>query len=507
METGNMEAISAQRLYEALVAISRKTAVFASVLQLLEWDQETMMPEGASDIRAEQNTAMAALVHEHKTSSKWKKSLASLIDLETGAIKGEGLRDEQKAALFWWRRDFLQDSALPVSFVEEFTETTSKAMLVWREARKQSNFPLFKPHLQAIVDLCRKKADLLGYKNHPYDALLDLYEPTLTTDEVSELFAPIPEAVKKLIHGQKIIDDSFLLQDYDKETQLFFCHTILKAIGYDFSKGRLDLSTHPFSSSIHPTDSRVTTRVQKGLMMSCLSAALHEGGHSLYEMGLPQGSWGTPLGASLSLGMHESQSRWWECYIGQSRSFWNHFFPQLQKVFPAQLGSVDLERFYKAINKVEPSPIRVEADEVTYPLHVILRFRLEKQLIEGTLDVANLPEAWNSLMEELLGITPENAAKGCLQDVHWSMGAFGYFPTYALGNMYAAAFFESFAKEHSDWEKKVASGELSFIRKWLSEHVFRHGRRYTSRELVERTTGEPFSAAPYLHYLKHKYGR
>lgn len=503
-----MEAIAAQRSYDKLSELSRHTQLFASVLQLLEWDQETFMPPGASAIRSEQNKLLAGVIHQNRTSKAFQEALNGLIDLESGQITAEGLRPEQLSALFWWRRDFLRDKALPTSFVEEFSQATSQAMVVWRTAKMNNDFALFAPHLAKIVQLSQRKADLLAFEGHPYNSLLDEFEPQMTVEKLSPLFDEIAAGVKPIVEkaaASPAIDDSFLHLDYPVEKQLAFSHLLLEAMGYDFSRGRLDLSAHPFSMSLHPTDSRITTRVKSNQLMGCLSAALHEGGHSLYEMGLPMDDWGTPLGSSISLGVHESQSRWWECFVGLSLPFWRRFFPLLQREFPRQLEGVDLMTFYRAINKVAPTFIRVEADEVTYPLHVILRFKLEMQLIEGSLKVEELPGAWNELMERLLGIVPPDDSRGCLQDIHWSMGSFGYFPTYALGNMYAAQLFASFKKEESAWEKKVEDGDLAFIRQWLHRNVYRYGRQYNSTVLLHKVTGSPFSGSPYIGYLTEKY--
>ena len=276
-------------------------------------------------------------------------------------------------------------------------------------------------------------------------------------------------------------------------------------MGYGPQNGRLDLSSHPFSSASHPTDSRITTRIHKTSLISCISVILHEAGHALYEMGLPKEHYGSPLGDAISLGMHESQSRWWETRIGQSKPFWQHYMPLLKDQFKGTLDHINLENFYKALNKVEPSLIRVEADEVTYPLHVILRFEMECALIEGSLKVIEIPEAWNAKMKELLGISPTNNTEGCLQDIHWAMGGFGYFPTYTLGNIYASQLFEPFAKQHPDWEKMVSSGELHFITKWLNEAVHKHGKRYNSQEILKLATGNESTATPYINYLQNKY--
>lgn len=497
-----------QKDYKKLHEISRYARTLAGISSLLEWDHETYMPPGAADIRAEQLKILAGLIHKEKTSTKFAKALDALIDIHSGNIIAKNLKEEQKAALKEWRRDYLHDHALPQAFVKDFAKLTSKAQSVWRNAKNENDFSLFAPYLEKIVAMCRKKAEYLKYKDNPYDALLDLYEPEASYQEIKTEFTSLKRNIiglLKKITASKVIDDSFLQGKFDHGKQLKFGHLILDAMGYPKNYGRLDLSTHPFSSSCHPTDSRITTRIHPTSLISNISVCLHEGGHSLYEMGLPQEHYGSPLGEAISLGVHESQSRWWETRIGQSKPFWQYYLPLLTKEFKGALENVDLEKFYRAINKVEPSFIRVEADEVTYPLHVILRFELEAALIDGTLKVKDVPEAWNGKMQELLGITPKNNAEGCLQDVHWSMGGLGYFPTYTLGNMYAAHLFAPFEKQHPDWANRVAKGELGFIKDWLAENVYQHGRRYTSKELLKHASGQPFSAKAYIDYLNKKY--
>ena len=377
-------------------------------------------------------------------------------------------------------------------------------------SQKESDFKSFAPCLKRIVEMSRKKADYLGYAEHPYDALLDLYEPKMTTHKVKELFSrlgPFLVDLIKKISSAKPVEDHFLNGTFSQEKQLEFSKILLKAMGYEEEHGRLDLSAHPFSSSSHPTDTRITTRFHPTSFMSCVSVVLHEAGHALYERGLPVEHYGTPLGSSISLGMHESQSRWWETLIGQSKPFWSHYLPLLKKQFKGKLEGVSLEPFYRAINKVEPSLIRVDADEVTYNLHIILRFELERALIEGSLKPNDVPEAWKEKMQQLFGIVPKNDAEGCLQDIHWAMGGFGYFPSYTLGNLYASHFFQKFAEEHPDWERKVASGELRFIREWLHAHVHRYGRQYSSAELLKKICGRAFSPEAFMRYLSNKYSK
>lgn len=497
----------AQKDYQALFTHSKKIRLLDSISHLLEWDQETYMPLKGSGVRADQLELMASLSHQEKTSPNFKKALSKLIDLKSGKIDAKNLTLPQKAALREWRRDFLKAVALPNDFVKSFARHTCEAMVIWAEARKTDNFSLFAPYLEKIIDMSRQKADYLGFKSHPYDALLDCFEPDTKTTEIDSLFKKLKPTIKSLlgkIVASKQVDDKFLHGKFDAEKQLDFGRQLLKAMGYDLEKGRLDLSNHPFSMSLHPSDSRVTTRIHRTSLFDSISAVLHEGGHSLYEMGLMPEYYGSPLCEAISLGIHESQSRLWETRIGQSKPFWKHFLPPLKKEFK-KLEKVTLDQFYKAINRVSPSFIRVEADEVTYSLHVILRFELEKKLIEGSLTVADLPDAWNYLMKDYLGIEPETDREGCLQDIHWSMGAFGYFPTYTLGNLYAAHFFQAFEKDFPDWETRVSKGELLFLREWLKEKIHQHGRFYSAADLLKKVSGQKLSEAPYLAYLTKKY--
>lgn len=497
-----------QKQYDKLHAISRSARTLEGISSLLDWDHETYMPADATNIRGDQLKEMAGLIHQKKTSRQFVNALGKLIDIDSGHVIAQQLPDQKKAALREWRRDYMIAKALPKRFVGDFAKLTSQAISVWRYAKTNDAFKQFAPYLEKIVNMARRKADYLKYKEHPYDALLDLYEPHLTTNEVAALFGNLRQSISPLLKrilAAKQLDNSFLFGEFPQEQQLQFGHQILKTMHYDLAKGRLDLSAHPFSSAAHPTDSRITTRIHPTSLMSNIFAVIHEAGHALYEMGLPVEEYGTPLGDARSLGVHESQSRFWETLIGHSKPFWKHFLPLLQQQFNGKLDHVTLETFHKAINRVSPSLIRIEADETTYPFHVILRFELERSLIEGSLKVRQLPEAWNAKMQELLHVAPKTNKEGCLQDIHWSMGAFGYFPTYALGTMYAAHLFTAFAKKHPDWEQRVANGELGFIKEWLSHAVYQHGKRYSSKELMEKATGKPFTADAFVEYLTKKY--
>lgn len=489
--------------YKALFEHSKKIKLLESVAYLLEWDQETYMPKGSATARAEQVELVTSLAHLERVSHEYECKLGKLVDLETGSVKGE-----HQAALKQWYRDYKIAKALPNKFVKAFAKLSSESMMAWQEARAKDCFKTFAPYLTKMVEMSQQKADYLGYKEHPYDALVDLYEPLMSCKQIDPLFDTLGKQIKHLL--KKILtkpaaDTSFLHGKFSYKKQMEFGELILEKMGFDFDHGRLDLSAHPFSVAMHPTDSRVTTRMHTSSIFDSISAVLHEGGHSLYEMGLPPEQFGSPAGESISLGIHESQSRFWETRIGQSNAFWKYFLPLLKKRFPSKLDKVSLAQFYKAINHVSPTFIRVESDEVTYSLHVILRYELEKKMIAGELKSHEIPEAWNSMMQNLLGVKPKSDSEGCLQDIHWSMGGIGYFPTYALGNLYAAQFFEVFAKKHPDWQERVSNGELLFIKSWLNKNIHQHGRTYSAEQLVKKVSGAPLSTKPYLDYLHKKY--
>ena len=495
--------------YEQLLALSKTIVLMTSTQALLDWDQETYMPSGAIEYRGMQTALLSGQIHKLKVSAKFTHLLSQLIDLESGEILDHTLTPTQKVAVKEWRRTHLQEIKIPSSFVKTFATVSSKATHVWSEARKANKFSLFAPHLHKIVTLCRKKADLLGFQEHPYDALLDLHEPGMTVKELTPLFERLKTsltALLKTLTNKPKIHAPFMKSDYPHDKQMQFGRLLLEAMGFDPETSRLDLSSHPFCSGLATLDTRMTTRIHSNLITSNIFSVLHEGGHGLYNKGLPAHEFGTPICEHSSLGIDESQSRWWETLIGRSLPFWTHFYPKLKQLFPEQLSSTSLEDFVSAINVAAPSFIRVEADEVTYCLHIVLRFEIEKALMEGSLSVKEIPEVWNEKMKTYLGITPQTDAEGCLQDIHWSMGSIGYFPTYALGNIYAAQFFTSFKKTHPDWQKKLSEGNLSFVRQWLYENIHSHGRLYTPHELVLRITKQPLSEKPYIDYLEKKYG-
>ncbi len=497
-----------KNLYAQLHELSKTTALLSSMEALLDWDQETYMPKEAIHFRSIQVEMVASLAHKSKTSKPFAKLLNQLIDIKTGEILDETLSSEQIASLKEWRRDYIKAIKLPNKFVKQFAKTVSTATHAWKSAKHHNDFKEFAPHLEKVVSLSRKKADILGFTEHPYDALLDLYEPEMKTSTLIPLFSKLKLHLTQLIKTIKAappIPYEFLNCHCPKYKQIAFAHLLLKGMGFHENNSRLDISSHPFCAGIAPDDIRMTTRINPDDPTFSIFAVLHEGGHGLYALGRRKELFGSPLAESLSLGIDESQSRWWETLIGQSLPFWQHFYPLLQEEFPEQFKSIYLDDFFRAINHVQPSLIRIESDEVTYNLHIIVRFEMEKALIEGTLKVRDIPDAWNEKMREYLGISPLFDTEGCLQDIHWSLGLFGYFPTYTLGNLYAAQFFAVFEQAFPQWKEKVAKGDLGFVREWLKDHIHRYGRQYSPSELCSKITGKALTEDPFIHYLNTKY--
>ena len=484
-----------------------------SAASILSWDQETYMPAGGGEARAEQISTLQGIAHQKLVSPEIEQLLADWIDPQTGEIRDNPMDawDESARSLLrevW--RDYSRAKKLPSDFVIALSRECSLAQQVWAEAKENHVFSQFLPNLRRVLSLKREEAEYLGYRDSPYNALLDVYEPDSTIATLRPLFAQIKgrlvPLLRKIQQSSAQIDDTILFHPFDQARQLEFGRMVLIAMGYDFERGRLDLSAHPFTTSFHPTDVRVTTRVHEHDLQSCLFSCIHEGGHGLYDQGLDPAHFGTPLGDSVSLGIHESQSRMWENCVGRSRAFWRFFYPMLQQTFHHQLRALDGEQFYAAINRVKPSLIRVEADELTYNLHIMLRFEIEQDLIEGRTRPEDLPWIWNQKVEEYLGVVPSHDAEGVLQDVHWSLGAFGYFPTYTLGNLYSVQFYEQAKLEIPHLEDEIAAGQLMVLQRWLGQNIHRWGRMFTPDHLVQRVTGKSLDPEPFLSYVERKYG-
>ncbi len=481
-------------------------AQLKSAMAALNWDKDVFMPPKGSGPRAAMLSYLAGEVHDKVVSAEFRELLRDC----KAAADGGGLTPGERAVVREIWRDVSREEKLPLEFVKELAQVTSEAYLIWVDARQKSDFKGFAPYLKKIVTLKRREAELVGYKQSPYDALLDTFEPYATTQEIAIVLGDLKNFLTpflvKITNSNATVSREEIAGEFDIEKQKAFCELAAKRIGYDFEAGRLDVSAHPFSTSFHPLDSRITTRYSRSELMESISGVVHETGHALYEQGLPAEQFGTPLAEAVSLGIHESQSRLWENLVGKSRPFWIYFYPLLQKQFPVPLENVPLDAFYRAINSVEPSFIRVEADEVTYNLHVILRFEIERALIEGDIAVDDLPSVWNSKMKELLLLDVPSDSLGVLQDVHWSFGGIGYFPTYSLGNLYSAQFFAAAKRDLPALDDEMARGEFGSLLNWLRAKIHVHGKFYSARELAINATGEPLNSKYFAEYITRKYG-
>ena len=488
-------------LYTQYTNLLQKAADINYAAAVLGWDQEVYMPPKGAEFRGRQLATLASQAHEMLTSDAYGNLLNELSKLE-------GLTDSEKSNVRLSLEDYEKNKKLSPEFVEELSKQQSECFNAWIDARKKNDYSIFAPSLAKMIALKRKQAELYGYKAHPYDTLLDDYEKGATVAMLDPVFAGIkeqlPVLLAKIKAAPQVSNDCFH-QNFPKQQQWDFGIEVLKRMGFDFEAGRQDYSEHPFTTSFSPADVRITTRVDEDNYASMLWSCIHEGGHGLYEQGLPGEQYGLPLGSAVSLGIHESQSRLWENCIGRGRDFWTCFYPKLQKYFPQQLRTVSLDTFYKACNRVEPSLIRTEADEVTYHFHVMIRYEIEKALIEGSLDIKDIPGKWNELYDKYLGIKPKDDKTGVLQDVHWSHGSFGYFPTYTLGSFYAAQFFHQAQKDVDGLQAQIVNGELAPLLHWLREKIHRHGRMYNSEELCEQVTGQKLDASYFMRYILDKY--
>jgi carboxypeptidase Taq len=473
---------------------------------LLAWDREVVMPKGGIAERIAQMTTISSLSHRMFTSDE----LGDLIEKAAAELNGADYEGKEASLIRLLRRTYADARKLPAEFVTRSSTISGQAREAWVQARAENDFPHFKPWLEQIVGLCQEMAELYGYEDEKYDALLDKYERDMKTSEVRAIFEavkteliPLREAIDE---SPVKLDDSILHQPYEIERQKTFARSIAEAIGYDFNRGHIGTVVHPFAISFSRNDARITTRWYPDFLCPSLFGTLHECGHAMYEQGTHADLARTPLARGTSLGIHESQSRMMENIVGRSRGFWQAHFPELQNLFPEALGNYTAEDFYRAVNKTQPSYIRVEADELTYNFHIILRFELEQAMLNGDLAVADLPTAWNDKMQSLLGIVPPNDSQGCLQDVHWSRPGFGYFPTYALGNLYATQFFETATSQNPVILDELAQGKTTTLLSWLRENIHQHGRKFTPGELVRRVTGQPLSHAAFMRYVSAKFG-
>jgi carboxypeptidase Taq len=491
----------ANALYQQYLHQTQKAADLYNASAVLQWDQETYMPPKGAEARGRQLATLASTAHSWLTSDDYGELLARLAD-------APGLADEEAANVRLSREDYEKGKKLSSEFVETLSMQQSASFQAWVEAREKNDYEHYAPELEKMIALKKQQADIVGYSSHPYDALLDDYEKGATVAALDPVFRLVEEQLPALIKrviAVAGVDDSFFYKHYPKDAQWAFSLEVLKAMGYDFEAGRQDISEHPFSTSFAPTDVRVTTRVDEKNVASLLWSSIHEGGHALYEQGLPMRQYGLPLGQAASLSIHESQSRMWENNVGRSLGFWKHFFPIIQERFKDQLNDCGPEKWYGGANKVEASFVRTEADELTYHFHVLIRYEIEKALLDGSLKSADVSEAWNAGYQRHLGITPPDDKQGVLQDVHWSHGSFGYFPTYSIGSFYAAQFFEKAVQDMPSLQDDIAAGKFERLLSWLRENIHRHGRRYRSDELCERITGRALDFSAFMRYAEKKY--
>ena len=492
--------------YEVLLEKVHEINDLNKALSLLQWDREVNMPAAGLEARVHQMTTLSRFNHVLFTTDE----MGEMIEAAADEIEGADYESDEASLIRLLRRNYSDARKLPPDFVAKISEVSGHAHAAWVKARAENDFNSYEPWLAQVIELGQEMAELYGYEDEPYDALLDKYEYDTKTADVRAVFAALKHELVPLLQQIKekedLVDDSLLYQHFDVEKQKTFARYLAPKVGYDLSRGHIGTVVHPFAISFHRNDSRITTRWYPEYIGPSLFGTMHESGHAIYEQGTHPDLERTPLARGASLGVHESQSRMMENIVGRSLGFWQAHFPQLQSLFPGQLKEHSATAFYRAINKVQPSFIRVEADELTYNFHIILRFELEQALVNDELAAADVPQAWNEKMNDLLGIVPPTDSEGCLQDVHWSRPLFGYFPTYALGNLYAAQFYETAVQQEPAIEQDMIKGNADALVAWLRKNIHQHGRKFTPRELVQRVTGKPLSHEAFVRYATSKFG-
>jgi carboxypeptidase Taq len=497
--------LTPHQAYEELLQRETEASVLGSCAGLLGWDEHVLMPKQGTRFRGEQNALLARLAHEMRTAPR----IGELLSAVEGSPVVRDSESDAAANVREIRRSHDRAVKLPKRLVEELARATTLGQQAWQEARAKNQFPLFQPHLEKIVRLKREEAQVVGYAKVAYDALLDDFEPGAETEQIEQTFRALKRELVPLI--ERILGSSrkpkieILHREYPVDRQKLLGEAAAAAIGFDFEAGRLDVTVHPFCSGIGPGDVRLCTRYDARNFGDAFFSTLHEAGHGLYEQGLDAAHAGTPLGRACSMGIHESQSRMWENLVGRGRPFWEHWFPRVRQAFPGTLGDVQPDDWHFAINAVRPSFIRVEADEATYNLHIVLRFELEQALIGSDLQAADLPAVWNENFRRYFQLTPPDDAQGCLQDIHWSIGLFGYFPTYTLGNLYAAQFFRAARAALPGLDDSFRRGDFLQLRDWLRTNIHRAGQRWRAPELCQRITGRGLTHEDLIAYLSGKY--
>jgi len=493
-----------ERLYRELCERARELADINSAASVLGWDQQTYMPPGGAEARGRQMATLAKLTHQKLIDPRNGELLEKLAPFE--AEKGYGSTEAGIVRLV--RREYEKAVRVPPEFTSRLSAAQSECFNVWLKARPADDFGMVRPNLEGIFGLCGEYSGFFPGQEHPLDPLIDNYDYGMRASKIRRIFSGLRKELVPLVDSiasQAQADDSFLRGRFGEKEQLEFGKAVVKDFGYDFARGRQDMAPHPFTISFSTGDVRITTRVNPEHLGGALFGTMHEAGHAMYEQGSDPAYDGTPLRGGTSMAVHESQSRLWENTVGRSKPFWRHYYPALQAGFPT-LGNVPLERFYKGINKVQRSLVRVEADEVTYCLHVMLRFDFECALMEGGMAVKDLPGAWNDRMEADLGVRPPGDSMGVMQDIHWYNGLVGYFQSYALGNIMSAQFYDAAVRKHPEIPEEIGQGKFGTLHSWLVDNIHRHGRMYTSDELLERVTGDGLDIGPYMKYLRTKYG-
>src|SRR5688572_5481945 len=490
-----------KQAYEELVRLSRAETLLASCSDVLEWDQEVSMPRKGVKHRADQLVLLAGLSHDRATDPRYDE-LLSVLEQSSLVADPDGAEAVNVREL---RRGYDRERRIPRRLVEEMARVTALASTVWADAKKKNDFKSFAPWLDRIFVLAREEADAAGHNGTRYDALLEDYEPGMTTEHLSQLLERLGKDLVPMIDAFRDRPGRKLTGKFPVDLQRGFAEHVAAAVGFDLKGARLDIGHHPFCTVIGPGDVRIALRFSAGNVASGILTLLHEVGHGLYDQGLDPKHFGMPMGEAASLGLHESQSRLWENFVGRSEGFWRFFYPGLTRTFPDELRDTSLEAFREVINRVEPGFIRAEADELTYNIHIVIRFELERSLLSGDLVAADLPGAWAELYQRYLGVTPKDDRTGCLQDSHWAEGLIGYFPTYSLGNMYAAQLFAAAERDVGPLEDAFARGDFSGLCRWLRENIHRHGMRYRAAAIVERATGRPPDPSALIDSLSSRY--
>jgi len=501
-EAGKM---TVKEIEKAFLELVQRMTSYDEAIALIYWDLQTGAPKKGVDQRSEVIGQLSSEVFAMSTSDEMGSYIHTLLEEEN--YKGLSLTTQKLVEDC--QREYNRNKKIPKEEYKEYTILTTKAERVWEDAKHASDFALFQPYLEKIVDFNRKFIEYWGYENNKYDTLLDTYEPGMTVEILDEVFkklrSEIVPLVKKIAESKHKPQVDFLFEHFPKEKQKDFSLSILEQLQYDFEAGRLDEAVHPFEITINANDVRITTKYDENDFRTAVFGTIHECGHAIYEQNISNELIGTTLASGTSMGIHESQSLFFENFIGRNLSFWKKNFPELQQMVPEQFGKVDLTDYYRAINESKPSLIRIEADELTYPLHVMVRYEIEKALFNEEIEVADLPKVWNEKYKEYLGIEPANDGEGVLQDVHWAGGSFGYFPSYALGYMYAAQWKAVMLKDIPNFDELLAEGDITPIKQWLSEHIHQYGKLKKPLELLHDITGEGLNVQYLIDYLKEKY--